>query len=256
MNLRHAMRPRSNRCSILSSSDSGILDNALELVALGGRELPHAVMMLMPEAWENVRDLDPQIKAFYRYHATLMEPWDGPAAICFSDGRVAGMTLDRNGLRPATWLVTHDGFVVAASEAGALEIEPERIKQKGRLGPGQMVVADLQYNKLWKNDEIKAHYASRRPYAHWVSEYIRPLKAHDAPIAQFTSHRDITLQSPVSAAPIPLWLHRRRTGRAAETDGGEQSRKPSARWAMIRRTRSSRSLTARSITFSASVLPK
>lgn len=159
----------------VSSSDSGILDNGLELVSLGGRELPHAVMMLMPEAWENVRDLDPQIKAFYRYHATLMEPWDGPAAICFSDGRVAGMTLDRNGLRPATWLVTHDGFVVAASESGALEIEPERVKQKGRLGPGQMVVADLQYNKLWKNDEIKSHYASRRPYAHWVSEYIRPL---------------------------------------------------------------------------------
>lgn len=159
----------------LSSSDSGILDNALELVALGGRELPHAVMMLMPEAWENVRDLDPQIKAFYRYHATLMEPWDGPAAICFSDGRVAGMTLDRNGLRPATWLVTNDGFVIAASEAGALEMEPERVKQKGRLGPGQMVVADLQYNKLWKNDEIKAHYASRHPYAHWVSEYVHPL---------------------------------------------------------------------------------
>ncbi len=161
----------------VTSSDSGILDNALELVAMGGRELPHAVMMMLPEAWENVRDLDPQIKAFYRYHATLMEPWDGPAAICFSDGRVAGMTLDRNGLRPATYLVTHDGLVVASSEAGALEIETERIKQKGRLGPGQMIVADLQYNKLWKNEDIKTHYASRRPYAHWVSEYIRPLDA-------------------------------------------------------------------------------
>ncbi len=161
----------------VSSSDSGILDNALELVSLGGREMPHAVMMLMPEAWENVRDLDPQIKSFYHYHSTLMEPWDGPAAICFSDGRVAGMTLDRNGLRPATWLVTHDGFVIAASESGALEIESERVKQKGRLGPGQMIVADLQYNKLWKNDDIKTHYASRRPYSHWVSEYIRPLNA-------------------------------------------------------------------------------
>ncbi len=191
----------------LSSSDSGILDNGLELVSLGGRELPHAVMMLMPEAWENVRDLDPQIKAFYRYHATLMEPWDGPAAICFSDGRVAGMTLDRNGLRPATWLVTNDGFVIAASESGALEIEPERVKQKGRLGPGQMVVADLQYNKLWKNDEIKLHYASRRPYAHWVSEYIRPLNASvtsspvhpftssEFPIPQYTSGQVSNLQS-------------------------------------------------------------
>lgn len=174
----------------LSTSDSGILDNGLELVAMGGRELPHAVMMMIPEAWENVRDLNPEIKAFYHYHATLMEPWDGPAAICFSDGRVAGMTLDRNGLRPATYLVTHDGLVVASSEAGALEIDAERIKEKGRLGPGQMVVADLQYNKLWHNDEIKTHYASRRPYAHWVSEYIRPLwdgvieSGSDGPSAQ------------------------------------------------------------------------
>jgi len=159
----------------LSSSDSGILDNALELVAMGGRELPHAVMMLAPEAWENVRDLDPHRKAFYHYHATLMEPWDGPAAICFADGRAAGMTLDRNGLRPATYLVTHDGLVVASSEAGALEVDVERIKEKGRLGPGQMLVADLQYNKLWRNDEIKTHYASRHPYASWVSGYIRTL---------------------------------------------------------------------------------
>ena len=160
----------------LSSSDSGILDNALELVAMGGRELPHAVMMLLPEAWENVRDLNSEIKAFHHYHATLMEPWDGPAAICFSDGRVAGITLDRNGLRPATYLVTHDGLVVASSEAGALEIDAERVQEKGRLGPGQMIVADLQFNKLWHNDEIKMHYASRRPYEAWVRENIRALE--------------------------------------------------------------------------------
>lgn len=161
----------------VTSSDSGILDNGLELVAMGGRELPHAVMMMLPEAWEGVRDLDPALKAFYRYHATLMEPWDGPAAICFSDGRLAGMTLDRNGLRPARYLVTHDGLVVASSEAGALEIETERIAEKGRLGPGQMIVADLQYGKVWHNDEIKAHYAARHPYDSWVHENIRPLNA-------------------------------------------------------------------------------
>lgn len=196
-----------NNCSCqplldLSSSDSGILDNALELVSLGGRELPHAVMMLMPEAWENVRDLDPQLKAFYHYHATLMEPWDGPAALCFSDGRVAGMALDRNGLRPATWLVTHDGFVVASSEAGALEIEPERVKQKGRLGPGQMLVADLQYNKLWQNDELKTHYANRRPYAHWVGEYIRVLE--NAGNRETGKQEYNSLQSPISNHQSPV----------------------------------------------------
>ncbi len=196
-----------NNCSCqplldLSSSDSGILDNALELVSLGGRELPHAVMMLMPEAWENVRDLEPQIKAFYHYHATLMEPWDGPAALCFSDGRAAGMALDRNGLRPATWLITHDGFVAASSEAGALEIEPERVKQKGRLGPGQMLVADLQYNKLWQNDELKSHYANRRPYAHWVGEYIRVLGNEGNKETGKQEYN--SLQSPISNHQSPV----------------------------------------------------
>lgn len=160
----------------LHTSDSGVLDNALELVALGGRELPHAMMMLVPEAWEQVVDLEPARKAFYRYHATLMEPWDGPAALAFSDGQRAGMALDRNGLRPARYLVTDDGLVVAASEAGALEVDPARVLEKGRLGPGQMVLADLATGKFWHNDALKRHYASRKPYGHWLSEYLRVLK--------------------------------------------------------------------------------
>jgi len=108
-------------------SDSAMLDNALELLALSGRDLAHAQMRLMPEAWEKVEDVMPSWKAFYRYNSALMEPWDGPAAIAYSDGRVAGMALDRNGLRPARYLVTNDGLVVAASEAGALEIDPMRV---------------------------------------------------------------------------------------------------------------------------------
>jgi glutamate synthase (ferredoxin) len=156
-------------------SDSAMLDNALELLALSGRDLPHAQMMLMPEAWEKVADIKPEWKAFYRYHSALMEPWDGPAAVAYSDGRVAGIALDRNGLRPARYLVTDDGLVVAASEAGALEIDPARVIEKGKLGPGQCVVADLTRGKLWHNEEIKDFYATRHPYQKWLDENMRAL---------------------------------------------------------------------------------
>ena len=154
-------------------SDSAMLDNALEMLALSGRQVPHALMMLVPEAWEGVADLPPEWRAFYRYHSALMEPWDGPAAIAFSDGRIAGMALDRNGLRPARYLVTDDGLVVAASEAGALEVDPARVIEKGKLGLGQMIIADLPRGKLWHNDDIKNEYASRRPYQQWLDEQMR-----------------------------------------------------------------------------------
>lgn len=152
----------------IDGSDSAMLDNALELLTLSGRDVAHALMMLVPEAWENVPDLPPERQAFYHYHSTLMEPWDGPAAIAFSDGRIAGMALDRNGLRPVRYLVTDDGLVVAASEIGALQVEEPRVIEKGKLGPGQMVVADLARGKLWHNDEIKGFYASRHPYQQWL----------------------------------------------------------------------------------------
>lgn len=156
-------------------SDSAMLDNALELLALSGRETPHALMMLVPEAWEQIADMSPAVRAFYRYHSALMEPWDGPAAIAFSDGRIAGMALDRNGLRPARFLVTADGLVVAASEAGALEIDPARVIEKGKLGPGQMLVADITRGKLLHDDEIKSDYASRRPYQEWLNACLKRL---------------------------------------------------------------------------------
>jgi glutamate synthase (ferredoxin) len=152
-----------------SGSDSAMLDNALELLALSGRDTAHALMMLVPEAWEKVRDLPPAWKAFYHYHSTLMEPWDGPAALAFSDGRVAGMALDRNGLRPARYVVMDDGLVVAGSESGAYEADPARVMEKGKLGPGQMILADLAQGKVWHNDEIKEYYASRHPYQDWLT---------------------------------------------------------------------------------------
>jgi len=156
-------------------SDSAMLDNALELLTLSGRDLAHAQMMLMPEAWEKVADIPPAWKAFYRYHSALMEPWDGPAAIAYSDGRVVGMALDRNGLRPARYLVTDDGLVIAASEAGALEIDPARVIEKGKLGPGQCIVADLSHGKLLHNDDVKNLYATRQPYQQWLDQQMKAL---------------------------------------------------------------------------------
>jgi glutamate synthase (ferredoxin) len=156
-----------------NGSDSAMLDNTLELLTLSGREVAHALMMLVPEAWEKVPDMSAALKAFYHYHATLMEPWDGPAALAFSDGRCVGMALDRNGLRPARYTVMDDGLVVAASEVGGLELDPARIVHKGKLGPGQMVLADLSQHKLWSNDELKAHYAQQKPYQQWVEQIIQ-----------------------------------------------------------------------------------
>lgn len=159
----------------LEGSDSAMLDNAVELLTLSGRDLPHAQMMLMPEAWERVADIPPAWKAFYRYHSALMEPWDGPAAVAFGDGRVIGMGLDRNGLRPARYLTTEDGLVVASSEAGAYEVDPERVVEKGKLGPGQLIVVDLSRGKLLHNQEVKDYYAARHPYQEWLDKETRTL---------------------------------------------------------------------------------
>ncbi len=149
------------------TSDSGIFDNVLELLALAGRSLPEAVMMMVPEAWENDEAMSPDRKAFYEYHACLMEPWDGPASIVFTDGRFAGGVLDRNGLRPSRFWVTDDDRVVLASEVGVLDLPAERITAKGRLRSGWMFLVDFEKGRLVADKEIKEVIAGRRPYRQW-----------------------------------------------------------------------------------------
>ncbi|PSH05309.1 MAG: glutamate synthase large subunit [Acidobacteria bacterium] len=151
-------------------SDSASIDNAVELLLHSGRELPHVMAMLIPEAWSRNPHMDREVRAFYEYHASLMEPWDGPASISFTDGRLIGATLDRNGLRPGRYVVTTDDLVVLASEAGVLEFPPERVKYKGRLQPGRMFLVDMVAGRIISDEEIKKHLASRKPYAEWIKE--------------------------------------------------------------------------------------
>jgi glutamate synthase (ferredoxin) len=156
-------------------SDSSKLDNVLELLVLAGRDVRHSLTMLVPEAWEQVPDMDASWRAFYQYHATLMEPWDGPAALVFCDGDTAGLALDRNGLRPARFLLTDDGLLVCGSEVGAVEIEESRILRKGKVGPGQMIAVDLTTGQFQENQEIKSFLAARQPYAEWLAEELQVL---------------------------------------------------------------------------------
>ena len=151
-------------------SDSANFDNALELLLMAGRSLPHAMAMLIPEAWAKNPHMNPQKRAFYEYHASLMEPWDGPAAIAFTDGRSIGATLDRNGLRPARYLVTRDGLVVMASEAGVLPVAPEDVLLKGRLQPGKMLLVDTVEGRIVADRELKARLYGRNPYQLWIKE--------------------------------------------------------------------------------------
>ena len=151
-------------------SDTACLDNALELLLAGGYPLAHAMMMLIPEAWSGNQQMDPKLKAFYEYYAALMEPWDGPAAIAFTDGRQVGATLDRNGLRPARFILTYDDHVIMASESGVLPIPEERITRKWRLQPGKMLLIDLELGKIIEDSEIKRTLAEAQPYDEWLSE--------------------------------------------------------------------------------------
>ncbi|MGJ6966433.1 glutamate synthase large subunit [Streptosporangium sp. G11] len=151
-----------------AGSDTASFDETLELIHLAGRSLPHAVLMMIPEAWENHTEMDPARRAFYEFHSTMMEAWDGPASITFSDGTLVGAVLDRNGLRPGRFWVTTDGLVVLASEAGVLDIAPEDVVRKGRLQPGRMFLVDTALGKIIEDDEIKAELAAELPYADWL----------------------------------------------------------------------------------------
>jgi len=151
-------------------SDSAMLDNAVELLTLSGRSLPHVMAMLMPEAWDGDETMHPDKKAFYEYHASMMEPWDGPAAVAFTDGKIIGATLDRNGLRPARYLVTHDDTLIMASETGVLPVKPEDVKMKGRLQPGRMLLVDTTEKRIVPDAELKERMYTRKPYAEWLKE--------------------------------------------------------------------------------------
>src|SRR5688572_2711035 len=167
-------------------SDSACLDNIIELLTMTGRSLPHVMMMLIPEAWDGNEQMDPVKKAFYEFHSAMMEPWDGPASISFTDGKVIGATLDRNGLRPSRYCVTTDDRVIMASETGVLPVDPALIKEKGRLQPGKMFVVDMEKGKIISDDELKKDICSRKPYAEWLNKYKIRLEELPEPRVTFT----------------------------------------------------------------------
>ena len=151
-------------------SDSATLDNVLELLVLAGRSLPHAMMMLIPEAFEGSDAMSDELKAFYAFHASFMEPWDGPAAVAFTDGRIIGATLDRNGLRPGRWMETKDGWVIVGSESGMLDIEPGNIARMGRLAPGKLFLVDVEQGRIVPDHEVKTSVATAQPYGEWLEQ--------------------------------------------------------------------------------------
>jgi glutamate synthase domain-containing protein 2/glutamate synthase domain-containing protein 1/glutamate synthase domain-containing protein 3 len=176
-------------------SDSAMLDNAVELLTLSGRSLPHVMSMLIPEAWDHDDTMPEDIKAFYEYHASLMEPWDGPAAVAFTDGRVIGAKLDRNGLRPGRYMVTSDGLVVLASEAGVLPVKPEDVVMKGRLAPGRFFLVDTEQKRLISDEEIKKQLAAQHPYTQWLKDNQITLDHLPSPAhVQTTNHETIRMR--------------------------------------------------------------
>ena len=173
-------------------SDSAMFDNAFELLVMGGRSLPHAMMMMIPEPWTAHESMSDEKKAFYEFHSCLMEPWDGPASIAFTDGRMIGAVLDRNGLRPSRYYVTKDDLVIMASEAGVLPIEPERVAFKGRLQPGRMFLVDMVEGRIVEDEEIKEKIAAEFPYREWIDKHMVELgKVKEGPETPEPDHKTV-----------------------------------------------------------------
>ena len=219
-------------------SDTACLDNALELLVAGGYPLAHAVMMLIPEAWAGNKSMDAKRRAFYEYHAALMEPWDGPAAIAFTDGRQIGATLDRNGLRPARYIVTDDDLVILASESGVMPVPEDKIMRKWRLQPGKMLLIDLEEGRIVEDEEIKKKLSDAEPYEEWLKA--AQFKLEDLPDLP-EDHR-AKANDPVAAArsAAGLRLHPGRHPVLPGADGDRRATIRSARWAPTRRWRCSR----------------
>ena len=176
---------------IPGKSDSASMDMVLELLLMTGRSLPEIMMILVPEAWEKHKSMDDTKKAFYEFNGCLMEPWDGPASIPFTDGKYIGALLDRNGLRPSRYTVTKDGYVVMSSETGVIEIKPENIKKHGRLEPGKMFLVDMKEGRIVEDDEIKKIIVNKHPYRKWLDENILPLSK--IPYTGTVSYTHLTL---------------------------------------------------------------
>ena len=217
---------------------------------LAGRSLPHALMMMIPEAYAGRTDVPEELRGFYDFHGCLMEPWDGPASISFSDGTLIGATLDRNGLRPGRWLETRDGWVVLASEAGVLDIPAANVLRKGRLQPGKLFLVDLEQGRIVPDDEVKREIAIRKPYAEWFDrEVVRlgdlpPRMPHGLPTGR------------VAAGPAPDRVRLLARGHEEGDPGAGLARgtprRPSARWGTTRRWPSSLIVTASSTPTSSS----
>ncbi len=179
---------------IEGGSDSATFDNVMEFLHMSGRPLPHAVLMMIPEAWSGHETMDDERKAFYEYHANLMEPWDGPASLSFTDGEVIGAVLDRNGLRPSRYYVTHDDIVIMASEVGVLDIPPENVKIKDRLHPGRIFMVDTKQGRIIDDEELKKQFTSEHPYAEWLKDNLLPIENLPNPKQIHGSNPDTLLQ--------------------------------------------------------------
>src|SRR5260221_224385 len=224
-------------------SDSASFDNALELLVMGGYSVAHAMMMMIPEAWENHAQMDPARRAFYEYHAAMMEPWDGPASIAFTDGRQIGATLDRNGLRPSRYIVTDDDLVIMGSECGCLPVPEEKVIKKWRLQPGKMFLVDLERGRIVDDKELKDTLAAARPYAEWIerirvkldeveSEKTAPLKSAvallDRQQAFGYTQEDVKFQIESMALPREEPLGSSRCARRPKTGCGRATRSSSS----------------------------